>query len=700
MKRLGLILFPALLGPSQLLFFGPFTVYSSNRDEFVGPFWQLVAPWAWPLALVVGALAALGLLMSERLFTRYVAGLLALGVLLWAQGNLLVADYGLLYGEGLDLAPHAWRAPMDIGIWIGVTTLALWFAPRVSPVAPLASQVLVALQVTVVIASLVSAEEGPSADVWRRPPEDIYGLSRTRNVIHIVLDGFQSDYFGEIGAADPATFERDFSGFVQFANHLGAFPTTKASMPAMLTGVPYRNEMPFERYFNQSARTSVFYAMGQRGYRIHSVSFLGFEHPDTDLPGGEEAVIYNLPTPYSSYRDYVDFTSAQIVDLSLFRHVPHGTKSGIYNDREWLIQRWYANQQPLVQAAQASRPGSHVAFLEEFARRVTLTTDDPVFTFIHVAIPHPPLVTEADCTYVGPRTTEPDAYRAQASCGLRTVAALLNRLRALDVYDDAGIVITADHGWRVPRPTGPFSGLVSPAGDLGPVALDATPVLVVKAPGASGPVTVSHAPTAITDIPSTLFDLGGLPNVFGRGESALRVDPDARRRRTFAHHSWDGTAWRRPYFDVLHMFDVDGHVSDPAAWRFLRPIFEPTDNLAAQLKNHQAGLHPPERGPEGLFRWTTHQAVVYLTPSMERFVVDARRAPAVSGTQTVTVRIDGVVVGRHELDDDRWRTLEYALEPRGGQETPFCVELLVSPDWRDESNARVGVMLRGDVVTR
>ena len=59
------------------------------------------------------SLATLGLVMPARWFPRYVAGLCAVGVLLWAQGNLLLADYGLLDGGGLDLASHAWRTPFE-----------------------------------------------------------------------------------------------------------------------------------------------------------------------------------------------------------------------------------------------------------------------------------------------------------------------------------------------------------------------------------------------------------------------------------------------------------------------------------------------------------------------------------------------------------------------------------------------------------
>ena len=73
-----------------------------------------------------------------------------------------------------------------------------------------------------------------------------------------------------------------------------------------------------------------------------------------------------------------------------------------------------------------------------------------------------------------------------------------------------------------------------------------------------------------------------------------------------------------------------------------------------------------------------------------------RKAPALA-TQTVTVRVDGVVVGRHALADDAWHALEYVMDARDAENSPFCVELLVSPVWHDADDHARGVLLRGDL---
>ena len=261
-------------------------------------------------------------------------------------------------------------------------------------------------------------------------------------------------------------------------------------------------------------------------------------------------------------------------------------------------------------------------------------------------------------------------------------------------------MLTSDHGWGVLRADGLMGNERTPAGNLDRIALSAMPLLAVKPPNSDGPLQTSDAPTMITDVPATIFDLGGLPNVVGRGESVFAIEPEAPRQRTYVHHAWKNADWGRRYYDLLHLFSVNGPVTDAASWRYERAIFEPTRDLDAQLRSHEGGLFDVEDGPDGPFRWSTYQAVLYLRPDTPRFSFEARKAPQVTPAQHVTVRINGRVLGRHSLADDAWHRYEYDLAGDPTRADPYCVELLVTPHWRDSSNTAIGAMLRGDVLAR
>ena len=93
-----------------------------------------------------------------------------------------------------------------------------------------------------------------------------------------MLDGFQSDAFEDIVEADRAQMDRQFSGFTFFRNHMGAFPTTIVSIPAMLTGSVYRNQEPMRRFIAQSFRkASLFGTLKSQGYRVDAVSGLLYD---------------------------------------------------------------------------------------------------------------------------------------------------------------------------------------------------------------------------------------------------------------------------------------------------------------------------------------------------------------------------------------------------------------------------------------
>ena len=566
----------ALLGPAQIFLFGPFTTFSYNRGEFFVPFWTLAPQWLWALPLIVLALTMAGLLLPRRAEPMYVGVLFAAGLLLWVQGNLLVGDYGPLQGERLALERHAWRAPYEVTLWALALGASAYFARSVVAVAPVASGVLLILQAMVLAGGSFDETRAVSpspARPWSASVDRIGRLSHDRNIIHFVLDGFESEVFAEIIARDRLGFDRDLSGFVFFADHLGAFRTTKASMPAMLTGLMYRNEGPFQRFRAEALRKqSIFNLLERRRWRIHSATFHQGEHPTQSVH--PRMVPYTIPTPYGSYGSYLRLASAQLLDLTIFRHVPHAAKVVVYDEDKWWLQRRVANESRRA-AVRSFRAGSHVAFVNELMDKARVVYEQPVYLFVHVALPHPPAVLDERCGFTGQTPLTRETYSQQAHCTLEVIRRFLNRLRALDAYDRSIILLTSDHGWNVPRPDHPLRGFDTPAGPLDQIGTGAMALLAIKAPGQSGPLRTSYAPTALTDTPATILELVKLPRGDVPGESVFRIDPNASRRRTYIFHSWNSTNWEEPYFDRLYEFSVQGRVLDPDAWKFERTIPHP-----------------------------------------------------------------------------------------------------------------------------
>lgn len=679
-RRFFIVLFPALLVPLQLLLFGPHTLYSNNVQEFSAPFWSLIVHVAPAIAIVGGALTLIGVLLPARLFQHYVVALVALGVMVWAQGNLMVGDYGVLNGQDLDWSGHAWRNRYELALWILVPVVSVIFARKMFSTAVFASRILIALQI--VLMAYTAAQADPEARAkWEGAPEAIFEISSQQNVFHFVLDGFQSDAFGDILKAERAEIDRQYSGFTFFKNHMGAFPTTIVSIPAMLTGSVYRNQEPMRRFIaKEFKRASIFRTMRDQGFQVDAVSGLMYDKPSTTN-------YYRLPTPYVTYDAYVKFAGWQLADLSLFRHSPHILKPWIYNDQSWRLQTKFG--QSADTPGRRYMPVNGQAFMADYTSRVRVGHDRPTYKYLHIGIPHWPVSVDRDCNYIGARSLRRPNYTDQARCGIRRVGAFLDKLRELGLYDSSMIVISSDHGVALP-PEGFTPDRDVFGGPLSEMAGSALALLIVKPPNGNGPVRVSEAPTTISDIPATIVDTLGLKNPFS-GTSALKLDEHAPRPRQFATYLWSSAEWQADFFPYMDLFTVDGSVTDGAAWKTEEPIYAPKTTPEGRSR----GFYRPERGAPGeVFRWSTPLAFLHQPP--EAHGVELKVRSGANHPQTLTVELRGKVIDTRVLSDNEWYTLNYSIPPSksappGGE----WLVLRIDPPWKVRGDRRIfGVMTR------
>ena len=673
--RLKKVVPPVLLVVLPLCLFGPFTIFSGNQAEFAASFSDLVPPLLFAGALIGLALIGAGVALRGHWFNVYTALLFGVGLVLWIQANFLVADYGPLDGTAIDFSLQAWRNPYEAALWIGVPFLCIAGARHIARIAPFASAALVVAQ-TVAAAIAVPRLSEPVR--WRGPADSMFELSRKQNIIHVVLDAFQSDFFHEILNEDRDELDRSLSGAVFFADHAGAFPTTMVSIPAMLTGTLYRQERPLPRYVREHFdHGSLFKTLRTHGYRVDSISEIPY-----DMRSASNT--YRVRRPHVSYSEYTKFTAWQLADLSLFRHAPHALRPSIYNNQAWRLQTLFG---PGDTRARRHFPVNGAAILQEFTARMTPAVDEPLYKFLHVGIPHRPVTISEHCEYVeGLRPTR-DNYKAQTRCAVRRIVRLLDRLKELGVYDGALIVIASDHGIGY-APKNFVNDRYTPAGALSTLAGKSKALLIVKAPGSRGSVRVSNAPTAISDIAATVLDSAGIPSTLP-GEPALRLPESAQRVRSFGMYDWEDDGWKHNYFDALDVMEIRGPVVDGNNWT-LRDSLYPPD--ADDVKRSR-GVHDVQRSRTGVtYRWSSAHGFFHAPAEARRFEIAIRSiAPK---PQTVTFAAAGRVLDTVTLNDQSWVTVKGALPPPVSATTHW-LELHVEPPWRQRGDARIlGVQTR------
>lgn len=676
-RRLYLVSFPALLVPFVLFLLGPHTIFSANRGEFSGVFSDIAWPWllvatvgGWAMLVGVGVATSL---VSDRLTRLYAVLLLALGALCWAQGNLWVGNYGALDGREIEWDRLAGRVPYELSVWVGVAVLAAVFARQVSRLAPFAAQLFLALQIGGLALTWGGAEvEQPRR--WQEPPPELFQFSSQQNVIHIVLDEFQTDAFSALLEDERSWFDQTFTGFSFFADHLAAFPSTSLAMPALLTGQEFRNEQPVPEFVRHAfSEWSIFSSLSAAGYAIDATSimpaprFQAWFEPE-DSPVNRDAARFTIRKPFVSREDYREFTGRQLLELSVARHVPHVARVALAEDGSWFDRLFPFNRSQVEASNRRHEASNSAAFFEQFIEQMSLGRGRPVYKLLHVGVPHRPVVLDAECNFIDWKRFSTETYVGQSRCALTLVSALLDRLRSFGIYDQSLIVVSSDHGtgWRPFDFEGDSPGLPSTTGasiaSLPHIAGAARPLMAIKPPGRAGPLAISDAPTTHSDLPGTMLGLLGLSHPQG-GESMLDLSPSSDRRRVFGLYDLQ-FRFPKGYLNRLDLLTVDRKTTDGTGWDWERSVLPPDQDLSMTdvdfgAERHAAHLGPgwsrpvverPEGEDEVSFVGAmSERAVVFASLPRGAVELVARlSAPSDGGLESISVGLDGRSI-------DRWR---------------------------------------------
>lgn len=542
------LLASTFLVAANICIFGTAVIYFSNQSEF-----DLTYIDALPLLLgyciaIAVVLSGIGFVIPERFRTGYVAVVLAVAILLWIQGSFLKWGYGELDGRGINWERFSWQGWVDLAIWLAGIVGAILLRERLYRQIAFVAILFTILQTGFVVtrAVIAKAPEGSEEELDpkkgnpgdRSVAVELCQISRTRNVFHFIMDAAQTDVFLEIIEEDG--FEDELSGFVIYRDNMSVGRRTVLAVPAIFSGAVYDGRVGEAAYFRTAMTNSFHNVLYDKGFIVNLIPHITMERT-------RFTNYYAKPSVYTApYLSRLLQTSGYLVDVNLFREVPHFLKKFIYNDESWFLSA-------LVAKPPSHMSFGHKAFLRDYTSKLEIAGNKPAYHFIHVMPPHPPFVTLEDGTYAGealPNNRE--NYKIEARYVLRLFIEFVGRLKELGVYDSSVIVLQGDHGSGF-API--FDGKVHYQ-QAGKVAA----LLAVKAPGASGPLRVSMAPASVVDIPATVLDMVGIQHDYP-GRSLLKLrEGDARQR--FVVYVTD----RSSATPILHPWVVTGSVYDSTSW--------------------------------------------------------------------------------------------------------------------------------------
>jgi hypothetical protein len=361
----------------------------------------------------------------------------------------------------------------------------------------------------------------------------------------------------------------------------------------------------------------------------------------------------------------------------------------IHNGQAWRLQMLFG---PGDTSTRRYHPVNGAVVLNELAHRLTPRTDEPVYKFIHVGVPHQPVALNGNCEFTGVVRATRSSYKGQARCAVMRTAAILDRLKSEGVYDNTFVVVSSDHGVGQVSPS--FANdRWTPGGRLSSLAGKAMALLVVKPLNSKGPVRISQAPTTITDIPATVLNGVGVAHTMP-GEAGLTLSPTGSRIRPWATYDWEHEGWAQNSFETLDILEVNGPLLDGNSWNFIDTIYGPTANAASRTR----GLYETQRSRSGLeYRWSAPDIFFHLAPSTRSIEMKIRSiAPE---PRTVTVSAGEHMLEKVTLTDQSWVTLKHVLPPPANPSVHW-VHVHVDPPWRPRGEARIlGVQTRDIIFT-
>ena len=499
---IAMILLPLLLIIFLLFVYSPASVYLGNQTEYG---FSLMDFMPHGLLLAFGGatlITCLWLLLPQKGRDVLAAVLFAIGAGLFLQGNFLNPDYGVLDGRGVKWAEYTGYAAINTAIWAAllIAAVVLVFVKRniMSSVIRYASVAVTAYQALMLVILIISTPMLPVENEFVVGAKGKSTLSSRQNTVIFLVDACDTTYFQRIMDEDPQVVE-DWDGFTYYPDFVGSFSKTRMSVPYMLTGKWYENKQTMEDFVAQSFDDVYLWdALADANYSIGVYTHREFLNKD--LVGKFD----NLMTTRLVVSDHFGL-ARQWLKLACFVHMPHILKAP-FEFYSGDFSRYYG-----AENGEAINVSLNEAFIELVQGDFGLT-DQNAFRFYHIRGSHLPCNIDAEGNYVGDwKSTAYDQTKGM----FKYITRFMNKMKDMGIYDDATIIITADHGR--------FDEGI------------AFPVFVIKRPGASGPVTVCKTPASQTELHATLLQCAGLPVPEGM-TSIFDLDPDSDYQRRFMYY--------------------------------------------------------------------------------------------------------------------------------------------------------------------
>lgn len=553
--RLATALPVAVFTVLTLAFIAPYEIAAASEGSLVfgiDVLWPIMATGSAAIAVIV--LAVL-LIARGSLFNALLMAVFSFGLGCYVQAMFLNTGLPQAAGDAVQWNDYTTIAAVSLAVWLVVFAVPY----LLSKLNRKATQGIVsALSLALVIVQFVgvaslslpeaSEETGASDKNYVLTDKGMFDLSQKNNVIVFTLDMFDTQFLQQAVSEDPDLLN-ELTGFTWYQDSVGSMIPTRYGNVFLLTGqLPLQDE-PFSEFIAQRyPRSTYLDDISSQGYSI------GIYTDTIGVDGLSSSQASELV--YDKTINVLSDTPSSIDNVGSFAAL---MKCALYRDLPWVCKPFFwfytdeINQQMISgESDQAAQPYliNDPAWYQSLTSRGLTANDEGAsgaFRYIHLLGAHYPYNMDDKAQFVG---LDKSSLIEQSQGAIFAVSEYIRQLKELGLYDDATIIITADHGtWYLTE---------------NPLDRPTSPIMLVKpsqsAEEASEPIKTSNSPVWAPDVLATVVDaMGGDGTEYG---TVIGETPeDADRKRLYYMTTSDGTN------DVsLLEYSIEGDVSDFSSW--------------------------------------------------------------------------------------------------------------------------------------
>lgn len=428
----------ALMCGFSLAVFSIFEIYLTNISEFWFGLKEMglisITAFAFLFILLIIIMGVLTLI-NQKLGIAFSVLVFSINISLYIQGTYANADYGILNGKEIDWEKYGQYGAVSILIFIipfmvSILIIKIKGENLYKKFTKVISICLILIQTVTLITLFFTVNISNKENEKSLSNSNLLQISNNKNILLICLDSFDSyDYKQLLEESD----EYELDDFVYYQNTAGAYPSTVAAIPHILTGKWYDNTMIKDKYLEEAYRdTPLYRALQQKNYSI------GIYTDNIYVSDEIKDYIENAKKIDYIPRSYLQL-SKKIYTLAAFKYVPSQLKR-IF----WFYPGEFTKMKAMKSGVNfGPYSGDTQEFYQDLLnKRIEVSKDTGnSFKFYHIEGTHSPYTFGEDLTDI-----EDATVIDEAKGNIKLLKEFITQLKTGGIYDNTAIIVLADHG--------------------------------------------------------------------------------------------------------------------------------------------------------------------------------------------------------------------------------------------------------------